>query len=518
MEQLSALDASFLYLENERVSNHIGGLYIYDQSTVPGGKLRFRQILTYLAARIHRAPRYRQKIANVPLNLDHPYWVDDDRFDLEYHVRHVALPQPGDWRQLCILASRIYDRPLDMNRPLWSMHVVEGLDNVEGLPPGSFAIITKLHHAAIDGVSSVAMNTALHETEPGLRQGDPEPWNPSRPPNEMELLGRAYMNNLAQPMKFMQVMAESVPASTRLLASLGEDALKVQSTAGDIPKTRFNREISGHRTVNGISVDLEDIRTIKNAVRGATVNDAVIAITGGALRRYLDAKKELPEDQSLVTLSPVSVRSGPADARDGGNEVAGMLASLGTNIADPLARLEAVRNSTANSKELTNAIGARLMTDFSQFIPSATTGMAARLFSQMGVATQLQPTFNTVVTNVPGPQQPLYFCGAELVNQYGLGIVQDAQALFHTVLSYNGKVTITAMSDREVMPDPEFYISCLREAFMELKDAAAPPRKPAPARAPRKPAAKAAPKRTTAKKPATRRRRKTPPPSAPAAE
>ncbi len=517
MEQLSPLDASFLYLENERVSNHIGGLYIYDQSTVPGAKLRFRQILTYLAARIHRAPRYRQKVASVPLNLDHPYWVDDDKFDLEYHVRHVALPQPGDWRQLCILASRIYDRPLDLKRPLWSMHVVEGLDNVEGLPPGSFAIITKLHHAAIDGVSSVAMNTALHETEPGLRQGDPEPWSPDSPPNELELLGRAYLNNLAQPMKFMRVMAESVPASTRLLATIGEDAIRMPSPIGDVPQTRFNGEVSGHRVVNGISVDLSDIREMKNAVRGATVNDVVIAITGGALRRYLEARGELPADKSLITLSPVSVRSDAANARNGGNEVAGMLASLGTDIADPLQRLEAVRNSTADSKELTNAVGARLMTDFSQFIPSATTGMAARMFSQMGLATQMQPSFNTVVTNVPGPQQPLYFCGAELVNQYGLGIVQNAQALFHTVLSYNSKVTITAMSDREVMPDPEFYISCLREAFIELRDAAIPPKKPTPPR--RKPAAKSrtaksrTAKSSAAKKPAVSRRRKSPPPA-----
>ena len=162
MDQLSAQDASFLYTEHERVANHVGGMYIYDQSTAPGGLVTFKRILKHLQARLHLVPRYRQKLMHVPGNLDHPYWIDDPKFDIEYHVRHMALPKPGDWRQLLIQTSRLYDRPLDMSRPLWVFYVIEGLDNVEGLPPGSFAVVTKTHHALIDGVSGTAMATAIH--------------------------------------------------------------------------------------------------------------------------------------------------------------------------------------------------------------------------------------------------------------------------------------------------------------------------------------------------------------------
>ena len=488
MEQLGALDASFLYSENERVANHIGGLYIYDQSTVPGGMLRFRQILRYLEAHIHKAPRYRQKAVNVPLNLDHPYWVDDSKFDIEYHVRHLALPKPGDWRQLCILTSRLYDRPLDLSRPLWTLDVIEGLDNVEGLPPGSFAIVTKLHHAAIDGVSSVSMNTALHETEPGMRLGTPEPWTPEREPHPLELLSRAHLNNMSQPLRFLKLLAESVPAQARFLAVMGDEALRSPAPVGEVPSTRFNGNISGRRVVNGISFELSDLRAIKDSIKGATINDAVLAISGGALRRYLAAKNELP-DVPLVTMAPISTRSRDTKGVASGNEVTGMLATLGTNEADPRARFAAVHASTMNSKALTNAIGARLMTDYQQFVPPATTGMMSRFFGELRMASQVRPMFNTVITNVPGPQHPLYFAGARMVNQYGLGIIQDGQGLFHTVMSYDGKLTVTAMSDRDMMPDPEFYMSCFRDSFDELRAAMLPKPAASPKTAPRRKAA-----------------------------
>ncbi|MBI1181217.1 MAG: wax ester/triacylglycerol synthase family O-acyltransferase [Alphaproteobacteria bacterium] len=477
MEQLSPLDASFLFSENERVANHIGGLYIYDQSTVPGGALRFRQILRYLEARLHKTPRLRQKLARVPLDLDYPYWVDDSRFDIEYHVRHLALPKPGDWRQLCILASRLHDRPLDLHRPLWALYVIEGLDNVEGLPPDSFAIVTKLHHAALDGVSAVSTNTSLHETEPGLRIGQALPWTPEPEPSPLDLLFRAHLNYLAQPFRLLNTLAESVPAQTRFLASFGEESFTSPRSVA-VPRTRFNRDTSGRRVINGISYDLPALRRIKEALPGATVNDVMLALTGGALRRYLKAKNDLP-DEAMVALVPVSVRSPDAEGPTG-NEVIAMLASLGTDEADPRRRLEAVHTSTFSSKALTNAIGTRLLTDYQQFLPAATSGMFSRFFAQMRQAGPAAPAFNTVLTNVPGPQHPLFFCGARLVNQYGLGMIQDGVGLFHTVFSYDGKLTLTAVSDREMMPDPEFYMSCFRDSFEELRAATRPAPRPRP--------------------------------------
>ena len=470
MEQLSAQDASFLYVENEKVANHVGGLYLYDQSAIPGGAVAFKTVLRYLASKLHLVPRYRQRLMEVPGNMDHPYWVDDENFDIEYHVRHMALPKPGDWRQLCIQTSRIYDRPLDMDRPLWVFYVIEGLDNVEGCPPGSFAVITKTHHAMIDGVSGTAMATALHETEPDLPIVDPEPWTPERQPNPAELVQRTFFKNLTQPMNFFNYMAESAPTTARVMAGLQDGSLKLPVAAGDVPRTRFNGNTSRHRVIEAVSLPLAELKNIKNKVQGATINDVVLAIGGGALRKYLLAKDELP-DKPLITLAPISVRpTDSGDAAAGGNSVAGMLVPLGTHIADPLERLKAVHQAAVDSKKLTNAVGAKVMTDFTQFIPGVTMGLASRLSSALGLATAGDPIINTVLTNVPGPQVPLYFCGARLLNQFSLGIVQDGMCLFQGILSYDGKLTLTAMSDREAMPDPEFYKACLLDAYEELKN------------------------------------------------
>ena len=472
MEQLSAQDASFLYVENERVANHVGGLYLYDQSAVPGGHVTFKNVLRYLESKLHLVPRYRQRLMRVPGDADHPYWVDDPDFDIEYHVRHMALPKPGDWRQLCIQTSRIYDRPLDMDRPLWVLYVIEGLDNVEGCPPGSFAVVTKTHHAMIDGVSGTAMATALHELESRTQIDVPEPWAPEAQPTPMELLQRTFIKNITQPMNYWRYLAESAPATARMMTGLQDGSLKLPVAPGDVPRTRFNRNISRHRVIEAVALPLADLKTIKNAVPGATINDVVLALGGGALRKYLLAKQELPE-KPLITLAPISVR--PTDAGDaaaGGNAVAGMLVPIGTDIEAPLERLAAVHQAAVDSKKLTSAVGAKVMTDFTEFVPGATMGLASRLSAAFGLATAGDPSINTVLTNVPGPQVPLYFCGAKLINQYSLGIVLDGMCLFQGILSYNGSLTLTAMSDREAMPDPEFYRQCLLDAFAELKDAA----------------------------------------------
>ncbi len=472
MEQLSAQDASFLYVENEKVANHVGGMYLYDQSTVPGGIVTFKTILRYLESKLHLVPRYRQRLMNVPGNMDHPYWVDDPDFDIEYHVRHMALPKPGDWRQLCIQTSRIYDRPLDMDRPLWLFYVIEGLDNVEGCPPGSFAVVTKTHHAMIDGVSGTAMATALHELEPEVEIVEPQPWTPERQPNPVELMQRTFFKNLTQPMNFMRLLAESAPTTARVMSGLQDGSLKLPVAAADVPRTRFNGNTSRHRVIEAVSLPLDELKKIKNTVPDATINDVVLAIGGGALRRYLLDKDELP-DNSLIALAPISVRSGAADAGAGGNEVSGMLVPIGTDIDNPMERLNAVHQAAVDSKKLSNAIGAKVMTDFAQFIPGVTMGMASRLSASLGLATAGNPIINTVITNVPGPQVPLYFCGAKLLDQFSLGIVQDGLCLFHGILSYNGRLTITAMSDREALPDPEFYHACLMDAYEELREVAA---------------------------------------------
>jgi WS/DGAT/MGAT family acyltransferase len=235
------------------------------------------------------------------------------------------------------------------------------------------------------------------------------------------------------------------------------------------PKTRFNRPVSAHRVMEGRQFDLQDVRAIKNSLPGATVNDAVLTIVGGALRRYLQEKRELP-DESLVAMAPISVRS-KDEKNTLGNRVAAMVVALGTHIEDPVERLETVHNAAAQSKEMTNAVGAKLMTDYSQFIPSTTAALAARLYTEYGLADRLNVPFNCVVTNVPGPQIPLYFGGARLVTQFGLGPVFDGMGLIFPVFSYCGTLTISLTACRDMVPDPEFFSECLQASFDELKAA-----------------------------------------------
>jgi WS/DGAT/MGAT family acyltransferase len=257
-----------------------------------------------------------------------------------------------------------------------------------------------------------------------------------------------------------------VPALARLGIGLSAGKLK---RVGPVPRTRFNGKVSPHRVFDGRSFKLSDIRAIKNAVEGATVNDAVITIIGGALNKYLSAKKELPKD-SLIAMAPISVR--PKDQQKAaGNQVSAMSVAVRSDIVDPLERLQAVYESTTNSKEMTNAIGASTLTDYSQFIPSTVAGLAARLYTNLGLANRVTPFFNTVITNVPGPQVPLYMTGARLVTQFGLGPILDGMGIIHPIFSYCGEITISFTSCREMMPDPDFYAQCIEDSFNELKAA-----------------------------------------------
>ncbi len=305
MRQLTGLDASFLYLESTRTPMHIGSLNIYDPSTAPGGRVTFDGILQMIEDRLHLARSFRERVVQVPLSLDHPYWINDPDFDLEYHVRHIALPAPGDWHQLCVQVARLHSRALDMDRPLWEFTVIEGLDNVPGTPKHSFALVAKIHHAAFDGVSGVEMNSAIHDLSP---RAEPRPvttrWRPEVEPSAVELLSRAGWNNARQPLRFPRLVAETVPA----IRKLRDPAVDLPTRPGEVPRTRFNGKVSPNRVFEGRTFDLEEIKAIKNSVPGATINDVVLTICGGALRCYLEAHDELP-NKSLVALAPVSVRS-----------------------------------------------------------------------------------------------------------------------------------------------------------------------------------------------------------------
>lgn len=494
MQQLTGLDASFLYLETVNSPMHIGGLAIYDPSTSPGGAVGFKQIMENTLKRAHRVAAMNNVLVEVPLKLDHPYWKSNGPFDPEFHIRHIALPKPGDWRQLCIQASRLHARPLDRARPLWEFYVIEGLDNVEGYPPGCFAVLSKMHHAAIDGASGVEVAAAIHDLSPDYEIKDSgKEIERERTPTATELIWRSQVNNIKTPLRVFEVAKNTVPGVAKLVAGLARGKL---SRVTDIPRTRFNTNVSPHRVFDAVEFNLEDIKDVKNAVPGVTVNDVALAICGGGLRKYLKSKNELPE-RSLVAMAPLNIRT-KDQLGQAGNQVSQLTVRVRSDIEDPLKRLVAVNAGTSQAKELSNAIGAKTMTDYTQFIPSTLTASAARLSSRLALANRVKPSYNCVITNVPGPQVPLYFTGAKMLSNFGLGPAIDGMGLFHALLSYCGRFNISINACREMMPDPAFYAECLKESFDELYAATVgtkPPRK-----ATKKKAAKNVTKKKTSKK------------------
>lgn len=468
MRQLTGLDASFLYLETRNAPMHIGGLSIYDPATAPGGKIRFKQVVENFSSRVHRVPAMTSRLVTVPLRLDHPYWVSDGTFDPEFHVRHIALPAPGDWRQLCILISRIHARPLDRNRPLWEAYVIDGLDNVEGYPKGCFAVFTKMHHAAIDGASGVEINAVMHDLSPEPAAVDEiQAFTVDTTPSSAELLVRAQLNTVKIPFRFAGIAKNTAPSLIKAATGVVTGKL---SRVSNIPRTRFNSNVSPHRVIDALRVDFEDVRKIKNAFKPATVNDVALTIVGGALRKYLESKGELPE-QSLAAMAPINVRT-EDKLGTAGNQVSQMTVRLYSDIEDARERLQAVHEGTRNAKELTHAIGAKTMTDYTQFIPSTLTASAARLASSWSLANRFSPVYNCVVTNVPGPPVPLYCTGAKMLSSFGTGPVLDSVGLFQAISTYCGEFAITFTACRDMMPDPAFYRECLQASFDELKQAA----------------------------------------------
>jgi diacylglycerol O-acyltransferase / wax synthase len=465
MQQLSSQDAMFAYMERPETPVQLGWLNIYDPASAPGGKVRFKGILDHVEQRLHTVRFFRQRMVFVPGHIDEPYWVDDESFDLEYHVRHAALPAPGDWRQLCVLASRLFARPFDFRRPLWEFFVIEGLDNVEGFPSGSFAVLAKMHHAAVDGISGADVTTALHTLEPDAGSPAQPDWKPDEAPGPASLLARGFANRIRRPRRTVATIARSLPVLKGLKASIDAGDLR-KPVRHKVPRTRFSGAVGPHRVMEACRWPIDEMKAIRALVPGATVNDVLLATVGGALRLYLLEKGELPP-QPLVATCPISIRS---DEERGalGNRIANMFIGLSTDIADPVERLRRIRDETANAKGVNETIGAKTLADLNALLPGRLVSLATRAATRAAGAA----VANTTVTNVPGPQQPLYLAGAELVTQFGLGTLLEGMGIFHFVLSYCGEVTLTVTADRSKLPDPAHYAECLQRAYDDLGVAA----------------------------------------------
>jgi len=465
MEQLTEMDYSFVQMESNRTPLHITPVMFYEQPSTRDGKVRFRDILTVFERNLQKSAVFRRKLGGDSFGLDTPYWVEDPDFDLEFHVRHISLPQPGDWRQLSILLARLHARGLDMSRPLWEAYVIEGLDGVENLPPNCFAIMLKVHHAAIDGVSAAEILNAIHsltdDPEPPLVRDD---WHGERGPAPLQVWPRAYLNTIRRPLKLVQTLGKLVPKMIRASREAVEGKERT-----DTFRTVFNDRVSAYRVMDALILDLDRVKGVRKSEENVTVNDVIVSVVGGGLRKYLLARGELPVG-SLVTAAPINVRAERnSDSR--GNQVGVMSMQLATDVEDPVERLRAVSESARESKEYASAVGTSTMMDISQGLWPRVIGAGFKLGTFIARAADVGMPIHTVVSNVPGPQIPLYLAGARLHLLLGLGPVMDMMGLFHGVISGAGKISITFVSCRELMPDPQFYRECLQQSWEELEDA-----------------------------------------------
>ena len=470
MKQLKPQDAQFLFMEDGKIASHLTSVLVCDQSTAPEQPIRFKSILAKVEDRLSSSPLFSQKLMRLPFDVDFPYWVEDPHFELEYHVRHSRLPEPADWRQLCIHIARFHSRPLDMSRPLWEMHVTEGLDNIEGIKPGSFAILMKMHHAAVDGTSAQKFMFSMMDLgvdgpaiiPPPVGKALMRETSVSTP----IVATKAAISNITAPVKLARAAFKLTPTVAKAAA---RSAFRRSDNQLKVPTTRFNGAVSPNRAFDAVTFKLSDFKMIANSFGEAKINDVVLAVCGGAMREYLQSKKELPSE-SLVITAPVNKR-GSSDALSGadGNDVSAMSLPVFSNIANPVDRLKSIVRASQSAKAQKSGLASRVATDLSQHVPAATLSALSPILIQMGGADRV---CNAFVSNVPGVQFPVYFCGAEVTDAFGMAPIGGGMGLFIATPSYNGKMTFSITTTRQIMPDTPFFMDCLRRALAELKEAA----------------------------------------------
>ena len=464
MRQLTSLDAQFLALESARQTGHVAGLTVLDPSTREDGKLELADIHALMQERLPLLPPLRWRLVEVPFGLDYPYWLDDPDFDLEYHVRELAIPPPATDEKIGEQVARIVARPLDRARPLWEAYLIHGL------PDDRVALLTKIHHSMVDGLSGAEIMGVLFDLEPQGREiPEPDGNSREREPTELEMLARGLMGVPRYPLRVLRSLPSALPhlddtpfgtlpgAATvsrvtdrleRLLVR--GDGRVVDHASHKAPKTRFNGRVSPHRRFVFGQLELDDVKEKKNA-HGVTVNDVVVSICTGAVRRWLLERDELPPEP-LIAQIPVSVRT-DEQAGTYGNRIMLMGAPIHTNEPNPVRRLELTHSSLLAMKERHRALPADLLQDASNFIPPAVFARAARASLAINSSGRGRPPWNLVISNVPGPQFPLYCAGARLDANYPVSVITDGMGLNITVMSYCGHMDVGIVADRDQMRD-----------------------------------------------------------------
>ena len=459
-DRLSGLDTSFLHLERAGAHMHVASVSIFEGPAPTHGEFR-----DHIASRLHLVPRFRQKLRFVPFDQGRPVWVDDPHLNLEYHVRQTALPAPGSDEQLRNLASRIFSQQLDRSKPLWELWLVEGLDD------GRFAIIGKSHHALVDGVSGVDITTVLFDldAEPEGPAAPPPPWLARPEPSDLELLGEALRERATSPKEIVRGVRAAFRGPRQVLRNLGNTSKMVGAGLSASQHPVFNVEIGPHRRFAMAQADIDDLKRVKNA-HGGTVNDVILSIVAGALGRYLRARGHATAGLELKAMVPVSIRAAEEHGALG-NRISAMMAPLPVWSEDPVERLRIVSEEMGDLKSSGQAVGAEILTKLADFAPGTIASQAARL-------QPAQRFFNLVVTNVPGPQFPLYVLGRKMESIFPMVPLARRQALCVGIMSYNGQVNFGLVGDYDAMADLESFGLDLEAALVEAVATAPAKRRP----------------------------------------
>jgi WS/DGAT/MGAT family acyltransferase len=464
MQRMGGLDSAFLYFETPTMHMHVGGLMLVDPS---GAKqpYSFENYRAYIESRLPRVPSFRRKLATVPLNLGRPVWVEDPDFDLDYHLHRAVVPAPGGDRETAAVAADVLSRQMDRSRPLWEMWILEG--RADGL----IGIVSKVHHSVIDGVTGANMMAELFDLEPEPAGAAPavDEWEPERRPSDLELVGRSLIDWAGRPAAIVKLIPGTLLGVGKLANRRGRGAPGMPAPFR-APRTSFNATITAHRSVAYTHVSLDDLKTIKNAF-GVKINDVVMAVCSGALRRYLSDRDELPE-RSLISAIPISVHERSGDV-EGTTKISIMFASLGSDIEDPAERLRHIATTNEGAKADHELVGASMLQDWAEHAAPNTFSLAARMYSGLRLANRHPVVHNLVISNVPGPPIPLYFNGGRLVELHPLGPVMDGAGLNVTVLSNMNAIGFGFIACRELMPDLWDLADAVPEAVTELLEAAA---------------------------------------------
>jgi diacylglycerol O-acyltransferase / wax synthase len=461
MQRLSGLDASFLYLETAQQLLHVCSILELDTTTMPGG-YTFDKLRDALSKRIESMPQFREKLADSRFNLDHPVWVEDEDFDVDRHLHRIGLPPPGGRFELSEILGHIASLPLDRARPLWEKWVIEGIDGTDAREGGKLVVLTKVHHAAVDGVTGASLMSQLCSTEPDAP--DPEPVQGVGSGNQLEISVNGAIKFATRPLKFVNAL----PSTVNTVLDTVKRARAGLSMAAPFaaPQTPFNANVTGHRNIAFAQLDLDDVKKVKNHF-GVKLNDVVMALVSGVLRKFLLDRGQLP-DSTLIAMVPVSVHD--KSDRPGRNQVSGMFSRLETNVENPLERIKAISEANSVAKQHSSAIGATLLQDWTQFAAPAVFGAAMRVYAASRLS-GARPVLNLVVSNVPGPQVPLYYLGCEVGAMYPIGPVFHGAALNITVMSLNGKLDVGLVSCPELLPDLWDMADDFAPALDELLDA-----------------------------------------------